>query len=203
MSISDKARRFLSLAAVLFCAGSVAASTTTGTNGPNQSDYNVGPLMPSVRHYTAPVRAELVSYTASPKANGGGGTGGSGGAAGLPLRLKAMRWAHAQGGCWYAWGGTSCATGFDCSGLVMEAYRHAGVQLPRTTYEMLGSRHLRRVYVPRRGDLAFYGSGHVELVWQPRWDRTWGAHDRGTRVGSIKFYPGTSWAPTAYYQVVR
>ena len=36
--------------------------------------------------------------------------------------------------------------------------------MPRTTYGMLASSHLYRVYSPRRGDLAFYGSGHVEFV---------------------------------------
>lgn len=181
-------KRLISIALAVFCASAISTAVADNSRPPApQHNYF---------HQTYH-NANLLAYS------GGGGAGGSGGSTGTPLRLRAMRWAHAQGGCWYEWGGTSCRTGFDCSGLVMEAYKHAGVQLPRTTYEMLGSRHLRRVRVPRRGDLAFYGSGHVELVWQPRWDRTWGAHDSGTRVGSIKFYPGTSWAPTAYYEVIK
>lgn len=111
----------------------------------------------------------------------------------------AMNWAEHQAGCWYSWGGTSCAQGFDCSGLVYEAYLHAGIALPRTTYGMLGSWHLVRTYYPHRGDLAFYGSGHVELVtvWN---DVTFGARIPGTQVGWNPFWPG-GFAPTMYYYV--
>lgn len=124
-------------------------------------------------------------------------------------RNRAMAWALTQKGCWYDYGGTGCDPGFDCSGLVMMAYQHAGFDLPRTTYDMLGSvgkRHYRRhswwvlvrVWHPKRGDLAFYGSGHVELdtVFH---DTTFGAHDSGTRVGYARW--GYGWAPTAFYRV--
>src|SRR5579872_3427656 len=80
----------------------------------------------------------------------------------LPARLRAFYWARSQYGKAYEFGGIG-PSGYDCSGLVMEAYRHAGIALPRTTYGMLGSRLLVRVRVPLKGDLAFYGSGHVEL----------------------------------------
>lgn len=113
----------------------------------------------------------------------------------LPLRLRAYRWAARQKGHPYVWGGTG--PGFDCSGLVMEAYRHAGIRLPRTTTEMLASRKLFRVRHPRMGDLAFYGTGHVELF--RRWGYTFGAHDYGTRVGLIHY--GYGWKPTAFYRV--
>jgi cell wall-associated NlpC family hydrolase len=115
----------------------------------------------------------------------------------LPLRLRAYAWAARKAGCRYAWGGTSCAPGFDCSGLVETAYARAGISLPRTTYAMLGSPRLHRVWHPRMGDLAFYGSGHVELFRRWRW--TFGAHDSGTRVGLIHY--GWGWAPTAFYRV--
>ena len=111
----------------------------------------------------------------------------------------ALDWAEARAaGCWYAYGGTSCAQGYDCSGLVMEAFGDgAGIWLPRTTYAMLGSPHLH--WIPasraRRGDLAFYGSGHVEIL--TRWYRmTFGAHDWGSRVGWI-----TEWMQPTYYRV--
>src|SRR5262249_36565619 len=82
-----------------------------------------------------------------------------------PRRPIALRWAEHQAGKWYCFGGSGPGC-FDCSGLVMRAYAHAGTRLPRTTYGMLGSWHLRRVPASqrKRGDLAFYGSGHVELV---------------------------------------
>jgi len=114
---------------------------------------------------------------------------------GRMLRLRAYRWAARQAGHPYVYGGTG--PGFDCSGLVMMAYRHAGVRLPRTTYEMLGSRLLVRVRHPRMGDLAFYGSGHVELF--RKWGWTFGAHDSGSLVGLIHY--GGSWKPTAFYRI--
>jgi cell wall-associated NlpC family hydrolase len=117
-------------------------------------------------------------------------------AAALPARLRAFNWARTQYGKPYEYGGTG-PSGYDCSGLVMEAYRHAGIKLPRTTSGMLGSRLLVRVRVPAKGDLAFYGSGHVELYAHT--DFTFGAHAPGQIIGWIQFGPW--WHPTAYYRV--
>jgi peptidoglycan DL-endopeptidase CwlO len=114
----------------------------------------------------------------------------------LPARLRAFYWARTQYGKPYIWGGTG-PNGYDCSGLVMEAYKHVGINLPRTTYEMLASKLLVRVSVPQKGDLAFYGSGHVELY--AHGDFTFGAHSGGTIIGWIQFGPW--WHPTAYYRV--
>jgi peptidoglycan DL-endopeptidase CwlO len=113
-------------------------------------------------------------------------------------RQTALRWAEQQAGCWYSFGGTSCGPGFDCSGLVMEAYQHAGVSLPRTTYEMIGSSRLVEIPASERkpGDLAFYGSGHVELVTS---GGTFGALEPGTRVGW--HHPSGSWVPTMYFRL--
>lgn len=114
----------------------------------------------------------------------------------------ALNWAEGHAtGCWYAWGGTSCGQGYDCSGLVMEAVGHAtGIWLPHSTYSMLGNPHLHRIPLSqaRRGDLMFYGSGHVELntIW---YHQTFGAHDTGTRVGYAHW--GYGWNPTAAYRV--
>jgi cell wall-associated NlpC family hydrolase len=113
----------------------------------------------------------------------------------LPARLRAWTWAVTQTGAPYVYGGTG--PGYDCSGLVMMAYRHAGIHLPRTTYEMLSSPLLVKVIHPRMGDLAFYGSGHVELF--RRWGYTFGAHDYGQPVGIIHY--GSGWKPTAFYRV--
>ena len=71
----------------------------------------------------------------------------------------------------------------------MEAFGHgAGIWLPHSTYAMLRSPHLHRIPLSqaRRGDLMFYGSGHVEIntVW---YHQRFGAHDSGTRVGWIKW----------------
>jgi len=111
-------------------------------------------------------------------------------------RLTALRWAERQAGKWYCFGGTGGC--FDCSGLVMSAYRHAGISIPRTTYGMLASAKLRRIPASqrKRGDLAFYGSGHVELVTA---GGTFGAASPGTQVGW--HHPSAWWHPTMYFRV--
>lgn len=115
----------------------------------------------------------------------------------------ALNWeeAHAAG-CWYNYGGTSCAQGYDCSGVVYEAFIHQGINLGRTTWDMLRSPHLRAIPVAsaQRGDLLFYGTGHVEIktLW---WHTSYGAHDWGTRVGYAHW--NSWWAPTMAFRVVR
>lgn len=116
-----------------------------------------------------------------------------------PKRVKALRWAETQKGCWYNWGGTGpCSSGYDCSGLIYDAYRRQGYRIPRTTYAMLGWWRLKRVYHPRRGDLAFYGTGHVEFDTRLR-HTTFGAHHSGTRVGYYHWH--SYWHPTKYFRV--
>lgn len=118
----------------------------------------------------------------------------------LQRESAALSWAETQTGCWYSWGGTSCGQGYDCSGLVYEAFLHEGVNIGRDTYDMLADGHLH--WIPasqaRRGDLAFYGTGHVEILtmW---WHTTFGAQQWGTRVGWHGW--GGWWQPTAFYRV--
>jgi cell wall-associated NlpC family hydrolase len=149
-------------------------------------------LAPSVAVVAAaPAAQASVSHPAVTSSPGGSRAGNA-----------ALNWAerHAAG-CWYTYGGTSCSQGYDCSGLVMEAFGHgAGIWLPHSTYAMLGNSHLHRIPLSqaRRGDLMFYGSGHVEIntVW---YHQTFGAHDWGQRVGWATWGPW--WYPTAAYRV--
>jgi peptidoglycan DL-endopeptidase CwlO len=84
----------------------------------------------------------------------------------------AVRWAERQEGTPYVWGGTGPG-GFDCSGLVMEAYASAGVTIPRTSQEQWAQGP--QVPAPARGDLVFFAGadgtptspGHVGIVVSP------------------------------------
>jgi cell wall-associated NlpC family hydrolase len=140
----------------------------------------------------APAAQASVSAAAAVTSSSGGSWAGN----------AALNWAERNAaGCWYTYGGTNCSEGYDCSGLVMEAFGHgAGIWLPHSTYAMLDNSHLHRIPLSqaRRGDLMFYGSGHVEIdtVW---YHQTFGAHDSGQRVGWITWGPW--WYPTAAYRV--
>jgi cell wall-associated NlpC family hydrolase len=64
----------------------------------------------------------------------------------------------------YRWGGSSPASGFDCSGLVYWAYGRLGVAVPHSSYALYGlGRSIRRSRL-RAGDVLFFsGLGHVGL----------------------------------------
>jgi peptidoglycan DL-endopeptidase CwlO len=109
--------------------------------------------------------------------------------------------AETRAGDWYVYGGAGPYV-FDCSGLVYWASHQLGVNMPRTTSGMLSqgvsSGLLYRVYNPQRGDLAFYGTGHVEIVtaW---YHTTFGAQNVGTTVGWHTW--NAYWYPTMYYRI--
>ena len=151
------------------------------------------PLAPGATPATAAAPAAQASVSHSAVTSGRGGSRAGN---------VALNWAerHATG-CWYYYGGSSCSPGYDCSGLVMAAFGYgAGIWLPHSTYAMLGNTHLHWIPLSRarRGDLMFYGSGHVEIntIW---YHETFGAHDSGQRVGWITWGPW--WYPTAAYRV--
>jgi peptidoglycan DL-endopeptidase CwlO len=94
------------------------------------------------------------------------------GAAPSNAAAAAIAYARAQIGKPYVWGGTG-PDGYDCSGLVMEAYAAAGVSLPRTSDEQWNAGP--QVSSPQPGDLVFFAGsdgtwtspGHVGLVVNP------------------------------------
>ena len=122
-------------------------------------------------------------------------------AATTPKRHVAMKYALAQKGDWYKYGATGPSR-WDCSGLVMMAYRKAGISLPRTTYDMQSSRKLVRVSASRAkwGDIVFLSSGHVELYVKGG-SNGWmfGAHHSGTKVGYKRIYNGSGSYPRFYH----
>jgi hypothetical protein len=74
--------------------------------------------------------------------------------------------------------------------------------MPRDTYSMLGqgvaSGLLVQTTNPQLGDLAFFGSGHVEFYIKP--GETFGAQQPGTSVGYHSY--GYGYAPTEFFQIV-
>jgi hypothetical protein len=114
---------------------------------------------------------------------------------------RALNWAirNAKGDR-YVYGATGPNT-WDCSGLVMTAYRKgAGIRLPRTTGGMLDSfrkrssrfKRVNRSYaMSHRGTIAFHGNGHVELVSSSKYK--YGARRSGTRVGFTSWYDLPGW----------
>jgi cell wall-associated NlpC family hydrolase len=100
---------------------------------------------------------------------------------------KAIAYARAQIGDPYLWGGTGPGA-FDCSGLVMMAYRAAGVSIARTSQAQWATG--RHVSSPAPGDLVFFAGadgtpsspGHVGLVVDPSRDLMIDAYAPGVPV---------------------
>jgi cell wall-associated NlpC family hydrolase len=80
------------------------------------------------------------------------------------LAARAVAIARRLVGAPYAWGGTSPASGFDCSGLVYFVYSRLGIHLPHSSYAQMDvGRFVRRGNL-KPGDLVFFsGASHVGL----------------------------------------
>jgi cell wall-associated NlpC family hydrolase len=77
----------------------------------------------------------------------------------------AVAFVFKQLGCMYSYGSAGpCSAGFDCSGLVSQAWAAAGISIPRTTYsEWAALPHISQSDL-QPGDLLFYnGIGHVAM----------------------------------------
>jgi cell wall-associated NlpC family hydrolase len=160
----------------------VAAGALTAVATQPSAAYQASPAYHvSSAFYAAPAAPVTAQLTASTESIGG----------------RILDEAETRTGDWYVYGGAGPSV-FDCSGLVYWASHKLGVNLPRTTYAMLSSSLLYQVSSPRRGDLAFYGTGHVEFV--TTWSHmTFGAQNTGTRVGWHTW--NAYWHPTMYFRI--
>jgi cell wall-associated NlpC family hydrolase len=77
----------------------------------------------------------------------------------------AVAFVFRQLGCAYSYGSTGpCASGFDCSGLVMSAWAAAGITIPRDTFEQWAALPHISTSDLQPGDLLYYdGIGHVAM----------------------------------------
>jgi cell wall-associated NlpC family hydrolase len=78
---------------------------------------------------------------------------------------KAVSFVYAQLGCPYVFGGNGpCNSGFDCSGLMQQAWAYAGVAIPRTSEEDWAQLPHISMSDLQPGDiLVFNGAGHVGM----------------------------------------
>jgi hypothetical protein len=110
--------------------------------------------------------------------------------------------AETKTGDWYSYGATGPSF-FDCSGLVYWSAGHIGLKnWPRDTFSLIAavaSGRLSYTSHPQRGDLAFFGTGHVEFVtiW---YHTTFGAHKSGTQVGWRSYDP-RYYGPTFFLHI--
>ena len=84
---------------------------------------------------------------------------------------RAVAFAESKLGAPYVWGAEGPGS-FDCSGLVKDAYAHAGVSLPRSTYQMIHVGTTVDRSEIHAGDLVFSnfssrGPEHVQLAVSP------------------------------------
>ncbi|MBD0676817.1 C40 family peptidase [Streptomyces sp. CBMA156] len=98
---------------------------------------------------------------------------------------SAIDYALAQLGKPYVWGGNG-PSGYDCSGLVQQAYRRAGISLPRVADDQYAATTPISSGQLRRGDLVFWSDS----------GRASGIHHVGIYLGGGKFVeaprPGTT-----------
>ncbi|MGW1404832.1 NlpC/P60 family protein [Streptomyces sp. NPDC002403] len=103
----------------------------------------------------AKAEADRKADEAAKGSGGGTGTGTGSGSSATTKAEKVLAFARAQIGKPYVWGATGPAS-YDCSGLTQAAWKAAGVDIPRTTWDQveIGTRVATADLRP--GDLVFF-----------------------------------------------
>jgi cell wall-associated NlpC family hydrolase len=109
----------------------------------------VRPAAPPDAAAQAAIRAQVTKLAAALPSTPGRTTS--------PVAKRAIAFAKAQTGKPYAWGGTGPAS-YDCSGLVLAAYRAAGITTPRVAADQYGTGASVPLDHAQAGDLLFYAS---------------------------------------------
>jgi peptidoglycan DL-endopeptidase CwlO len=84
---------------------------------------------------------------------------------------KAVAFVYAQLNCPYVFGGNGpCSQGFDCSGLMQQAWAYAGVAIPRTSEDDWAQLpHIPMSDIQPGDILVFNGAGHVGMYVGSGW----------------------------------
>lgn len=142
---SAQINQYLAASRQLITAQQAASRTKTGIL---RLKHSLGKRLSKLKKLQGQEEALLTSLTPVQrvKVAPGGGSGGSGGGNPPPYKGptgtqadSAVQFAYDQIGCPYFYGGTGPCTspGFDCSGLMMEAWGHAGISIPRVSYDQM------------------------------------------------------------------
>jgi cell wall-associated NlpC family hydrolase len=123
---------------------------------------------------------------------------------------EALRFAMAQIGTPYVWGGEQAGVGFDCSGLAQAAYAEAGVKLPRVAQDQFDAGPHVVPGVPLApGDLVFFGTDptnvtHVGLVLDPSGLMVDAPHSgANVRIETFPTVLGAAWGDEIYVGATR
>ncbi len=140
---SAQIKMYLNASHQLLSAQQSAARTRTGILRLKHSLGKRLSKLKALQGHEETLLAELTPVQKVKVAPGGGGGTGSKPPPPPPVSGQAgaaVKFAFAQIGCPYFYGGTGPCTspGFDCSGLMMTAWGSAGVSIPRVSYDQMG-----------------------------------------------------------------